>query len=125
MISWWNRRDQLERVVIAVAAGQVIFFWIIFPILIETCVDHSITYGQGALSNFKPLYNLLHLLLVFGPLLFSAYLLFKKRWKLAWLGAGLCLLGIFSALMNAGRAFQANKSSCAGFKTISSQLEKL
>jgi hypothetical protein len=125
MSSWWDRRDQLERVVIAVAAAQIIFFWIIFPILIETCIDHSLTYGRGALSNFKPLYSLLHLFFVFGPLLLSAYYLAKRRWKLAWLGVGLCLLGIFSALMNAGRAFQANKSTCTGFKAISSQLEKL
>lgn len=124
MRSWWESKEQVERVLIVVAVAQLAFFWLVLPILIGTCVDHAINYGQGVLSNFKPVYSLLQLLLLFGPLLISIFLLTKKRWKLALLGVCLCIVGLCSALMNAGRAMQANKSTCVGFKNVTFELQK-
>ncbi len=124
MNTWWDRREQIERVLIVFAAVQAIFFWVILPILIKTCVDHDMTYGHGFLVNFKSIYSSLQLLLAFGPILISMYLLAKKRWRLASQCACLCLLGGLGIVWNAGSAFQANKSTCAGFKVIAAELPK-
>lgn len=118
MKEWWIWLQPIQKILVGACAIQLVFFWLVLPVLIATCIDYKLTYSSSFFASFKSIYLGMQVLLVLAPSLLGIFLLLKGRWRWALCGILFTIIGFFSSLFNVAQQLDANKGGCSGFAQV-------